>query len=52
MTMEEFRCEQCDKLLFKEDVLYGEVEIKCDRCNRFNRFKYIAEMFTAELLTN
>ena len=49
MPYQEFRCENCNRLLAKEDIIYGDVEIKCDRCNRMNNFHYIASIFTSEL---
>lgn len=37
MSMIEFRCIYCNKLLAKVDGL-GITEIKCQRCNRVNTF--------------
>ena len=48
MATEEFRCSQCNKLLAKEDIYYGQIEIKCYSCNHYNIYRYVASMFTAE----
>ena len=37
--MIEFRCKNCNHLLFKELVLEGEVEIKCPYCKAFISFR-------------
>lgn len=34
--MQQFRCKKCQKLLCKESVRDGEVEIKCPACNTYN----------------
>jgi len=34
--MLEVRCSKCHRLLLKEDMRDGEIEIKCHKCNTFN----------------
>ena len=34
--MIDLRCKRCGNLLLKEDVIIGEVEVKCPRCNTYN----------------
>ena len=36
--MQELRCKKCGKLLCKEDILHGKIEIKCYSCNMINAF--------------
>ncbi|MFC1663056.1 Com family DNA-binding transcriptional regulator [Patescibacteria group bacterium] len=35
----EFRCQGCNKLLFKAILIDSEVEVKCKRCGRMNLYK-------------
>lgn len=34
----EYRCNECNKLLFKGVLVDSEVEVKCNRCNNLNNF--------------
>lgn len=34
--MNQFRCKKCGKLLCREDIKVGNVEIKCPRCGEIN----------------
>ncbi|MEK7520064.1 MAG: Com family DNA-binding transcriptional regulator [Patescibacteria group bacterium] len=36
--MREYRCTQCEKLLFKGILIDSEIEVKCKRCNAMNVF--------------
>jgi len=46
--MNDFRCEQCGKLLCREDILFGQIEVKCNRCGWMNEFKYkLSEAFSS-----
>lgn len=36
--MKEYRCKKCNKLLFKENIKSGKVEIQCQRCKTINEF--------------
>ena len=38
--MNDFRCKRCGHLLAKEEVLFGEIEIKCYACNELNTLSY------------
>jgi len=51
-NIEEFRCEKCGKLLAKEEILYGQIEIKCYACNHYNIYRFVASMFTADPVLN
>ena len=33
--LEEVRCRQCHRLLFKQSVTAGVIEVKCSNCNAF-----------------
>lgn len=35
----EYRCKNCEKLLFKALLIESEIEIKCKRCKELNTFK-------------
>lgn len=35
----DYRCEGCEKLLFKGVLLNSEVEVKCKRCGQMNVFQ-------------
>lgn len=37
--MQEFRCKKCGRLLAKEHIREGEIEIKCKYCKTFNTIK-------------
>lgn len=46
--MKEFRCLSCNHILFKFEVEdKATIEIKCDKCNRFNLFSYNVVYITA-----
>lgn len=51
--LHDIRCEKCGTLLCKEDIEIGEVEIKCYRCNHYNRLewdsKIVESILTAAL---
>lgn len=36
----EFRCKKCGHLLCKEEILFGQIEIKCYACNEINILNY------------
>ena len=38
MTLIDYSCPQCDKLLFKGGELSGIIECKCERCRKVVRF--------------
>jgi len=51
--MNEFRCKRCGHLLAKEEIIFGQVEIKCYACNELNTITYdynIQQTYTAELI--
>jgi len=37
--MIEFRCKNCNHLLFKEKITKGKIEIKCPKCKRIVTLK-------------
>ncbi|MBI4239948.1 Com family DNA-binding transcriptional regulator [Candidatus Uhrbacteria bacterium] len=39
VTYNEYRCSNCQKLLFKGMLLESEIEIKCKRCHEFTTVK-------------
>ena len=51
--LHDLRCEQCGRLLSREDIEIGEIEIKCYRCNYLNYFSFqsrlLDNIFSAEL---
>ena len=38
--MIEFRCKTCDRLLAKEHIQRGEVEIRCPKCKTYNTLTF------------
>lgn len=36
---QEFRCQKCEKLLFKGVLVDSEVEVKCKRCSFVNQYQ-------------
>jgi phage FluMu protein Com len=54
--MNDFRCKNCGHLLCKEEVLFGQIEIKCYACNEMNVLSYEYEVlkkstiYTAEVV--
>lgn len=43
MQYGEYRCQGCDKLLFKGVLVGSEIEVKCKRCGKMNAFAGISE---------
>lgn len=39
ISLREFRCNDCNKLMFKAILIDSEVEVKCKRCGKINIFK-------------
>ncbi len=38
MSYREFRCQACEKLLFKGILVDSEIEVKCRNCGHLNMF--------------
>lgn len=48
MSLRDFRCEGCRCLLAREEILYGQLVIKCYNCNLVNTFVFMPEVKPAE----
>ena len=49
-ALRDYRCGQCNKLLFKGELLRGLVEVKCKSCKNFNEFDGNAKGITNRLI--
>lgn len=38
MFIKEYRCSNCNRLLFKGDLIDGNIEVKCGRCKHIELY--------------